>query len=101
MSSGAATPKIKDLNMANHQQRPNVVDEARIVLRPSPYVFFTGKDDDCPRVVRFQQLLDGFVIILQLGVVRNFQRLGDADSTFFFFFFNGGEKSKKTIRPRG
>lgn len=53
------------------------------MLQSSPYVFFTGKDDDCPRVLRFQQLLDGFVVILQLGVVGNFQRLGDADSTFF------------------
>lgn len=33
----------------------------------------------------FQQLLDRFVVILQLGVVGNFQRLGDADPTFFFF----------------
>lgn len=62
----------------------------------SPYVFLIGEDDDCPGVVGFQQLLDGFVIILQLGVVGNFQRLGDADSTFFYW----GEKEER-IRPPG
>lgn len=50
--------------------------------RFSPYVFLAGEDDDGPRVLRLQQLLDGFVVILQLGVVGDFQRLGDADSTF-------------------
>lgn len=73
---------IKNPKVAQHQR--------------SPYVFLIGKDDDCPGVVRFQQLLDGFVVILQLGVVGNFQRLGDADSTFFI-----GERRKKGSGPRG
>lgn len=65
--------------------------------RFSPYVLFAGEDDDCPRVVRFQQLLDDFVVILRLGVVGNFQRLGDADSTFLM----RQKEKEKTIRPLG
>ena len=66
------------------------------VVHASPYVFFTGEDDDCPWVLGFQQLLDGLVVILQFGVMGNPQRLSDADPPF------ERKQSKQRIRdPRG
>ena len=61
-------------------------------VHASPYVFFTGEDDDCPWVLGFQQLLDGLVVILQLGVMGNPQRLSDADPPF------ERKQSKRRIR---